>query len=178
MSRFKLPKLGREPIRPDKEPGIDSKIWSPDWKCFCCHDSGVVMPHLAREVVPDYDHHRDKQPACYRCEAGTSCTGNENYDQRFNRLICNELDFLERQNWTATILEKQQRILDLKKLSASLAMPGTRDGRFANRQRHRTLADHSSAQMRHEEAKNADPAKLRAAAIEYLGEKWLEEGAS
>lgn len=163
-----LPKLPRIPIRPDKEPGIDSKIWSPNWKCFCCHDSGVVMPHLAREVIADYDHHRDKQPACYRCEAGTSCTGNENYDQRFNRLICSELDLIERQNWTATILEKQQRILDLKKLAQQFAMPGARD---------RTALEQESAQMRHESASNADPQKLRAMATEYMGENWMKEGA-
>jgi hypothetical protein len=168
MSHFNLPRLHRQPIRPDKEPGVDLEIWSPDWKCFCCHDSGVVRPKLASLVIPDYDPNADKPPACYRCDAGSYLTSCEEYDQRFHRGICNELDRIERNDWTETIKAKQQQILDLKSLSRSKSI----------RQRDRTSSEEMEAQRRHEEACNAAPEKLREMARAYLGDEYMKGGPS
>ncbi|MBE9018897.1 hypothetical protein IQ272_22625 [Chroococcidiopsidales cyanobacterium LEGE 13417] len=144
-----LPKLNRQPIRPDKDKGVDAEIWYPDWRCFCCHDTGIVRPKLAQLVIPDYDYDQDLHPACYRCEAGSSYTHCEEYDQRFNRGICGELDRIERENWTATVKEKQQRILETRLLAQAMSM----------RSRDRTSAEEVEVQQRHEEACNVDPKK-------------------
>jgi hypothetical protein len=144
-----LPKLNRQPIRPDKDKGVDAEIWYPDWRCFCCHDTGIVRPKLAQLVIPDYDYDKDLHPACYRCDAGSTYTHCEEYDQRFNRGICGELDRIERESWTATIKEKQQRILETKLLAQAMSM----------RSSDRTPDEELVAISRHEEACSADPEK-------------------
>lgn len=121
---------------------------------------------MAKLVIPDYSSNRDKKAVCYRCEAGDSNAGCEEYDQRFTRLICAELDKIERDNWYKTIKAKQ-RILDVKKLARELAMPGTRD---------RTPIEEIEAQLRHKEACNADPVKLKKMARKYLGSGYMKNG--
>lgn len=160
-----LPKLPRQPIRPDKEPDVDQKIWYPDWQCFCCHDSGFVIPLLAKQVIPDYNANRDKKAACYRCEAGSLYSGCEEYDQRFNRLICKELDKIERDNWYQTIKAKQQRILNVKKLAQQFAMSGVRD---------RSSLEELEAQRRHQETCNAAP--VHEEQLEEWERGYLEDG--
>ena len=153
-----LPKLPRQPIRPDKESSVDAEIWYPDWRCFCCHDTGIVRPRLVELVIPDFNYDKDLHPACYRCDAGSVYTNCEAYDQRFNRGICGELDRIERENWTATVKERQQRILETKLLAQAMSM----------RSRDRMSAEEVKVQQRHEEACNADPAKLLEMELEDL----------
>lgn len=129
---MELPKLPREPIRPDKEPDADPEIWKPQWKCFCCHDYGTVCTKLVKIVIPDYDHHRDKEVRCQhpRCEKGKQYASNPQYDQRFTAAICIELEKIERSEWQKYVDNKRKRI-QVKKLTESLAkakaMPGTHD---------------------------------------------------
>jgi len=163
-----LPRLSRQPVRPDKEANNDAEIWYPDWKCFCCHDTGIVRPKLAELVIPDYNYHKDLHPACYRCSAGSAYTSCEEYDQRFNRGICSELDRIERNAWAATVKQKQRRILDLKFLANEMSM----------RSRARTPDEEAEAIRRDEEVCNADPEKLRAMARAYLGDEFMGDGVS
>lgn len=128
-----LPQLSRHSVQPEKETE-DPEIWFPDWKCFCCHDSGVVVPILVRRVIPGYNDLFDRPPACQRCSAGESCTNPDIHDLRFNRKICNQLDKIERDGWIQTAKANQQRIIDMKALADSMAMPGIRD-RTANDER-------------------------------------------
>lgn len=144
-----LPKLSRQPVRPDKESSVDAEIWYPEWRCFCCHDTGIVRPKLASLVIPDYDYDKDLHPACYRCGAGSVYTNCEEYDQRLTRGICGELDRIERENWTATVKERQQRILETRLLAQAMSM----------RSSDRTPDEELVAEKRHELACSADPKK-------------------
>lgn len=160
-----LPKLSRQPIRPDKDKSVDAEIWYPDWRCFCCHDTGIVRPKLAQLVIPGYDYAKDLHPACYRCSAGSAYTHCEEYDQRFNRGICSELDSIERESWTATVKEKQQRILETRLLAQAMSM----------RSRDRTPDEELVTIERHESACNAEPEKEQETQIDLeLGEERLE----
>ena len=109
-----LPQLPREPIRQELELE-DKEIWQPDWRCFCCQDTGVIARVLVRLVIPDYDHHRDKIVACQHpnCETGTRFQYDLNYDQRFTAKICIELDSIAREDWQNTIKAHQKRLVDL-----------------------------------------------------------------
>jgi ABC-type proline/glycine betaine transport system substrate-binding protein len=59
-----MKKLPRFPMRPEKESEAEVEIWQPNWKCFCCHDSGIVVSHLAAMVIEEFDFKRDKPPRC------------------------------------------------------------------------------------------------------------------
>ncbi len=110
---MELPKLPREPIRPEREnPEFSQEIWQPHWRCFACHDSGIITLLLTRLVISTYDKWRDKSVACQhpRCEAGKSFRCDPNYDQRFTAAICTELDRLSREDWRKSVLDRAQRI--------------------------------------------------------------------
>ena len=63
-----LPRLDSLPTHPDKEKTLSEKeLFYPSWKCFCCHDTGIINPHLTRLVAPKFDWNRDKLPLCTRC---------------------------------------------------------------------------------------------------------------
>jgi hypothetical protein len=155
-------------MRPDKEECFDAQIWYPDWKCFCCCDSGTAQPKLAALVIPNYDHSRDKFPVCYRCDSGSVFAGREEYDHRFNRNICNELDKIEREVWVQFAKGKQHLYEQIRSLSTDMSM----------RSGDRTPESEMEAQRRHKEACNADPEKLTAAAKAYLGDEFMKDGAS
>ena len=126
-----LPEFDINPIRPDKAPRIDENVFFPPWQCFCYHDSGLVDPRLTKLVIQEYDYSRDKRAICQRCEVGIRYDGYcDNYDQRFSKQVCNELDTIERQEWVKEA-KAQQRRINLKRLNKSMTMPGSR-GRNAN----------------------------------------------
>lgn len=163
-----LPKLPRQLVRPEKQPSFDSEIWQPDWKCFCCHDSGIVRPKLAALVIPGYDHAYDLHPVCHRCNQGSAFDGCSEYDQRLTRGICEELDRIERDSWTKTIKAQQQHILETRVLAAGMSM----------RKRDRTPSEDLEAARRHEEVSNLDPKALRTEARAYLGNEYMKNGAT
>lgn len=110
-----IEKLPRVPMRREDEPGYEKEIWQPSWNCFCCHDTGIINPHLAAEAIDGYDSNRDRLPRCVNpgCKAGdywdsealTGCV-----DYRINAATCQKLDVIERENWRQTVHQKQINI--------------------------------------------------------------------
>lgn len=156
----KLPIFEPEPIRPDLvAPEIlDKEIWQPNWKCFCCEDTGLIQNlWLIKKVMPNYKPGRDKMIACQkpRCEAGWNYRANEQYDQRFLGNICAELDRLNRKDWEATVLTQWEAAKNrqlLENLAAGKSV----------RQRDRTLTEEQQTQRRHGDLIAADFKKEKA----------------
>lgn len=153
-----LPTFGRYPALPEKEQTEDAEIWFPSWKCFCCHDSGLVSPPLVRLIIPDYDNLRDRSPVCQRCPVGETRINPNIHDLRFTRKICDRLDRFERDDWTETVKTRQNRIVELKELTDKLAMPGSRD---------RTENDNREVQLRKEEIESITPEQWLVMADQY-----------
>lgn len=112
-----IKKIPRYPMRPDKEPDAEIEIWQPGWKCFCCHDSGTVVPHLASLVIDGYDPDRDRFPLCVNpgCKAASKYDSelfDESVDRRLKPSICQQLDLLEKESWRKSSQTKMQRIQD------------------------------------------------------------------
>ena len=128
-----LPSFDAEPIRPEKANSVDQEIFYPEWRCFSCHDSGLIDPRLAKLVMQNYDYWEHKRAACQRCELGDSYSDHKNYDQRFTKKVCDELDTIERREWSQ-FAKAEQRRLELDRLAKCLTMPGSR-GRNANDER-------------------------------------------
>jgi hypothetical protein len=118
---MKLPKLPRQFVRREDEPGYQSETWQPSWNCFCCHDSGKVNPHLAKLVIDEYDPNKDKIPRCQNpgCKAGENLDslGSKVVDYRFTAAICQHLDSIHREDWRQTTQTKaaliQEKIAQL-----------------------------------------------------------------
>lgn len=162
---MKLPSLPREPIRPETEdPEFDPEIWQPHWRCFACHDSGMVTGLLARLVIPDYDNDRDKPVACQhpRCEAGKHYRCNLNYDQRFTAAVCAELDRFSREDWRKSAVSKMQRI---QEAASELAREKSM------RMRHRDTYEEQLATERHRLVVEEDWGLVASAPAE---KQWLD----
>lgn len=103
---MKLPKLPRQFVRKEDEPGYQPETWHPEWHCFCCHDTGEVNSHLAKLVIEEYDPNKDKIPRCQNpgCTAGKSLDflGSKVVDYRFTAAICQHLDSIHREDWRQT----------------------------------------------------------------------------
>lgn len=175
MSDLNIKKLPRAPMRREDEPGYDKEIWQPDWKCFCCHDTGIVYDSLAALVIDGYNRDRDKRPRCVNpgCKAGSdwdseALTGCIDY--RISAATCQKLDAIERGNWRRTI---ESRIHGIQN-----SVKGTAKGMSMLQRRDRTPQEESHAQRKHEEMCNADPQKLQEAAKAYLGDEFMRDGAS
>lgn len=117
-----IKKLPRALIRPEKE-HVEVELWQPSWECYCCHDSGIVVPNLASLVFDGYDSSRDKPPRCIApgCRSGSHYDSDalrHTIDYRIDALTCQELDSLERENWRRTIESYFQRIQDRIKEAA------------------------------------------------------------
>lgn len=175
-----LEKLSRNPMRREDEPGYEKEIWQPDWKCFCCHDTGIIYDTLATLVINGYDSDHDKRPRCVNpgCKAGSgwdseALTGCIDY--RISALTCQKLDAIERENWRHTIESRfelvQSRVKDTVKDTA-------KGMSFKRVKRDRTPEEELLAQRKHEEESCADPEKLKAAASSYLGDEFIRNGAS
>jgi hypothetical protein len=140
-----MKKLSRSPMRPEHEPGTLVEIWQPSWKCFCCHDSGIVVSHLARIAIEGFDFNRDKLPRCQNqgCEEGSHWDGDSVthcVDYRLTPAICQELDSIERSNWRRTTEFKQKQILEhVAQLSQKKSL----------RHRERTPEEEMSARQKH-----------------------------
>lgn len=127
-----IKKLPRAPMRPEKEPGAEVEIWQPDWKCFCCHDSGIIVPHLASLIIDGYDSNRDKFPLCVNpgCKAASKYDSefwDTSVDRRIEPAVCQQLDLLEREDWRKTVQAKAQRIQEATKALASQKSLRARD---------------------------------------------------
>jgi hypothetical protein len=139
-----MKKIPREPMRPETEPGADPEIWQPDWKCFCCHDSGIVHHYLAKLVIDGYDSNRDKLPRCHNlcCNAGSHYDGyalTDSVDYRLDSETCQELDSIERENWRDYVEQQRQKLkIDLSTIGKNL------------RGRDRTSSEEMEARQKHQ----------------------------
>lgn len=111
---FELPQLSRMPQRPEKDPGVEIEIWQPGWQCYCCHDTGIIVPHLVRKLILDYNENRDKFPRCKKpgCSSGSHYDSEaliDSVDNRVDAFTCKKLDELERQTWRDTLFIHGQR---------------------------------------------------------------------
>lgn len=149
-----MKKLPRIPMRPEQEPGADKSLWRPTWKCFCCHDTGVVRNHLAAMVIEGYDFSRDKLPRCQNpdCQAGNYLDSGETarcLDYRLNAEICQELDASERESWNETLLRQHQYRINFSGVCKNLRKSVSEAGRISV---HRTPQEQEQAERNHAEA--------------------------
>lgn len=103
-----MKKLPNDIMRAEDEPGYEKEMLLPSWQCFCCHDSGRVIPNLARLAIDDYDYNKHRLPRCQNpsCTKGSYWDSNsliDSVDYRFTSEICQELDGIERLGWQNTI---------------------------------------------------------------------------
>ncbi len=125
---FQLPP---EPIRPERlGPEAMKEAWKPSWRCFACHDTGIITGYLVFLVVPEYSDKVHKNLACKNpsCRNIAPSSSNPNYDHRFSIEICRELDKISREDWTRTI---ENKFINFKALAEMKKMPGD-TGRTAN----------------------------------------------
>lgn len=145
MHNFK--KFEAKLTRPETEE-VDVEIWQPKWECFCCHDSGIVVPHLAALVIEEYSWDNHYLPLCQnlKCQKGRYYSDSlalfENLDLRLHSGLCKELDEIERKNWRQTTFVKFQHIQDkIQGLSREKNL----------RQRDRTHLEQQYAESKHQE---------------------------
>mgnify|MGYP004576908539 CR=1 FL=1 len=165
-----MKKFNRTPMRPDKEPDVETEIWQPDWHCFCCHDSGIIVPHLAAMIIDGYDPDRDKLPRC----VAPGCRSGSQYDSdalrhsvsyQIDDETCQELDAIERDDWKQTV---ERKFANIQALAAQMKMFGSRDGReppFG----HRTDNDEREIQQRKQEVEAISHEEWLEMSSQYLG---------
>lgn len=143
-----LPKLSRSILRNENKPEYEGRqLWQPKWKCFCCHDSGIVNPHLAALIVPGYNPDQDKIPLCQNsgCNAGDHFLNNEeverSLDMRFTQTICKQLDALHREDWKETTKQQFEQVVNIQEIARSRSL----------RKRDRTPEENQLARQKHQE---------------------------
>lgn len=162
-----LPKLERLPINEQTE-NEDKEIWQPNWYCFCCQDTGQIQAHLARLIIPDYDHNRDRIPVCQGCNKFDRHNLRDYgvLDTRFDLFLCKKLDRIARNDWKQ-VTEKQfetfrQRVNQIAK-THSLTNCDAYGGL-----RQRTSNDDREVQQRKAEIEAITPEQWEAMNKEYL----------
>ena len=167
-----MKKFNRTPMRPDNEPDVETEIWQPDWRCFCCHDSGIIAPHLAAMIIDGYDPDKDKLPRC----AAPGCGSGSQYDSEALRhsvdyqvdgATCQELGTIEREDWKRTI---ERKFANIQALADQMKMPGSRDASFAGLPlRARTPNDEHEVQIRKQEVESISHEQWLAMSHQSLG---------
>ena len=106
-----LNRINKFPEREEtNEDRVPEAAQLPQWKCYCCGDTGFVQPSLVTLVIPNYNSRLDPIPVCQRCDEGDkklySKEGNNTFlydngdlDDRFTANVCEDLDSLNRQYW-------------------------------------------------------------------------------
>lgn len=103
---FEFEPLEPAPTRVEEE--CEKKIWQPQWKCFCCQDTGKIQPLLIRRVIPKYDYNRDRLPICQLCSKGRDWLHLKDegiIDTRITFDTCRKLDIMAREEWKRTTLQ-------------------------------------------------------------------------
>ena len=110
-----LPKLPPLYLQAEVKSGYQKQAWKPTWKCFCCHDSGLVRESLVRQVIDEYDPSNHKQVRCNASSCQSSLSDNlfDTLDNRFSIALCDKLDLIERQMWAEWSKEQNQKRLRL-----------------------------------------------------------------
>lgn len=161
-----IKKLPRDPVRPEKESNRETEIWQPDWKCFCCHDSGIIVPHLAALVIDGYNRDRDKLPRCSQpgCKSGSDYDSEAvraTVDYRIDSLTCAKLDSFERSVWQKTVQARSKRIQEATSALAKEKSLRVRD---------RTTSEDNSVAQRHRRVVEEDWGLVAATEVE---KKWI-----
>lgn len=149
-----LPQLEPLPMRPEQEG--DREIWTPQWRCYCCHDSGEVQPHLARLVIPGYDpsHHRVavcQNPGCQAqigldYEKHSACL-----DFRLKASICQKLDAIGREDWKNWREQKMERLARARQIAEHVRQLAEQK---SARVRDRTGDEEMAATQKHQEVQS------------------------
>lgn len=83
----------------------ESELWSPRWKCYCCHDSGIVMGAVnIRELVGQHPYGygiRCNRPGC---RAGAELLG---LDNRAPAEVCEFFHERGVEEWRSWLLDRQ-----------------------------------------------------------------------
>ena len=108
----KIAFIGNQELSTDKH-------YMPEWKCFCCHDTGFVTYSLIRLVIPEYNadgKNREELPVCNRCGAKSSIpyAYNDILDHRFTQETCEELHQFSIQDWQQSIERLNSQIQSAK----------------------------------------------------------------
>jgi hypothetical protein len=145
-------KLPREPMRPESEPDYEKELWQPNWRCYCCQDTGIIRPRLATLVIEGYDPSKDKIPVCQNqgCSEVLGESINHCLDTRLKEDICQQLDQYERENWRKTLIYWQKQRQLIKEQQAKTIELSQK---MSLRKQQRTPEEHQSAQRRHEEVR-------------------------
>ncbi len=151
MRRWQMnnyPKLEPIQLRDEAQPGYEAIAWKPTWKCFCCHDTGLVQHLLVKKVIPRYVSGRHKPVECNatHCDIqlGRDLYKTETLDRRFSADLCDRLDGDERQMWAEWSKEQHQKRLKL--IDSNV----TKNLRF----RSRTNYEQLEVEHRHQNIKN------------------------
>lgn len=98
MDNFQLNPL---PLRDEALPGYEPAAWKPNWKCFCCHDNGIIPERIVKIVMPNYVTGRHKPVKCNNCniQLGEDLYKTNTLDTRFPAWVCERLDNQEREMW-------------------------------------------------------------------------------
>ena len=148
----KLPRLQPLFLRPETEPGYEQVPWRPTWKCFCCHDTGLVQYSLLRQIMPDYDDRRHKPVKCNASlcerELGEALYLTQTLDLRLDSSVCDELDSIGRRCWRDW--EQQQHQLRKKALKRASSERLTGNLRVVKR----SAAESSEVERRHQQIVN------------------------
>ena len=109
MEFEKLPALTR---REEDEPGYEAESWKPNWKCYCCHDTGFVLDRLAAYVIDGYDAEKSKIPRCNAsgcgAEVGVYLEESGTLDNRLTVEVCARLSEMEKKSWEDYRWQKHQ----------------------------------------------------------------------
>lgn len=151
-------------MRPEKEE-VEIELWQPGWRCFCCHDSGIIVPNLIRLLIEDYDESRDKLPRCFApgCKSGSQYDSDalqDSVDYRIDALTCQQLDSLERDNWRNTMFihgrRAKQAAQDLAKEKSLRKRDRSSDETTLAQEQHRLVVEEDWG-LTNEKTSSAEP---------------------
>ncbi|MGL5944233.1 MAG: hypothetical protein ACRC2S_28460 [Waterburya sp.] len=101
------------PLRDEAQPGYEPVAWKPTWKCFCCHDNGIIPERIVQTVMPGYVSGRHKPVKCNTtgCDIklGKTLYQTNTLDTRFTAEICDRLDSEERKMWDEWSKEQHEK---------------------------------------------------------------------
>ena len=86
------PQLQPLSLRDEAQPGYEKIVWKPNWRCFCCHDTGLVQYSLVKKVINNYipDRHKPIECNATHCNIrlGETLYETETLDRRFSADLC------------------------------------------------------------------------------------------
>ena len=142
------PKLPPIFMRREDEPDYEPEIWLPNWKCFCCEDTGQAR-RAAEMFIEGYDWNKHKLPVCQNpdCEAGAKLGAapslQASLDWRLDAQMCREADQVRRELWRQEVKRQQQQ--GRPRVEIDLSQVG-----FNLRGRRRTPEEEMLAQQKHQ----------------------------